>query len=373
MKTLKKLLPLCLVLCLLVGCAPKEPAATVAPAAVADDDSFTFLTSGLASGTTLATVNGEHIITIDDYLFWLALYVDTYRSQGYPLSWDGEGTVEADFKDMILEVTSVYSFLNRHAAELGLTLSEADEARVQAEIDELKSSMGEDYAFWVSTMYRNETSFVETERAMYAGDMLYDYYFGENGTLAPDEAAFAAYAAEAELYGVYNAKHILIRTVDDNRTQLSEEECARAAELANEIYERLRDIGPDEAAFDEEMFAYSEDTGLVAYPGGYEFGPGEMVPEFEYGTLALAPGEMSEIVESMFGYHIIFRLPVEKDSERLREEVLGMKWNEWMDEAQQGIDMQTTDIVWEQLSISAIDEQRTALTDAYFGADAATE
>ena len=63
----------------------------------------------------------------------------------------------------------------------------------------------------------------------------------------------------------------------------------------------------------------SEDSGLSSYPDGYLFGPNEMVTEFEEGTRALAVGEISELVESTYGYHIILRLDADCEESRFNE------------------------------------------------------
>ena len=44
--------------------------------------------------------------------------------------------------------------------------------------------------------------------------------------------------------------------------------------------------------------------------GGYlgEFGKGMMVPSFDKAVFALMPGEVSEIVRTQFGFHLIKRL-----------------------------------------------------------------
>lgn len=103
------------------------------------------------------------------------------------------------------------------------------------------------------------------------------------------------------------AKHILIPTVDlQSGAALSEEEVLAAQKLAQDLCAQLAD-GAD---FDALMQEYSQDGGLEANPDGYVFTAGEMVDEFYNGTIALQVGEISAPVQSMFGYHIIKRMPL---------------------------------------------------------------
>jgi parvulin-like peptidyl-prolyl isomerase len=58
------------------------------------------------------------------------------------------------------------------------------------------------------------------------------------------------------------------------------------------------------------MTANTEDPGVASYPDGYLFQSGEMVAEFEDATAALEIGQVSGIVETTYGYHIIYRIPI---------------------------------------------------------------
>lgn len=103
-------------------------------------------------------------------------------------------------------------------------------------------------------------------------------------------------------------------------------------ELANELYERATN-GEDFAALAEE---YSTDSGSAAEGGsvGY-FSRGQMVPAFEDKAYALEIGEISEPVQSDYGYHIIYvtdNRPVETDvaslddvRDQLRSEIASTK------------------------------------------------
>ena len=105
----------------------------------------------------------------------------------------------------------------------------------------------------------------------------------------PDEATAEKYYKENYMA----AKHILL---------LAETENAKS---------KIKDIKKQitsGADFDELMNEYSEDTGLVTNPDGYYFTTGQMVQEFEDAVKKLKAGNVSGIVETDYGYHIIKRI-----------------------------------------------------------------
>lgn len=93
------------------------------------------------------------------------------------------------------------------------------------------------------------------------------------------------------------ASHVLIQ-VDPEAT---EEEKAAAKKEAEEVLAKAK-AGEDFAALAKE---YSDDPGSKDTGGEYTFGRGKMVKPFEDTAFALEPGQVSDLVETQFGYHII--------------------------------------------------------------------
>ena len=100
--------------------------------------------------------------------------------------------------------------------------------------------------------------------------------------------------------GSVRASHILIKVQKD----APEKDKKAALDKINGI---LAQVKKDPSKFAELAKANSQ-CGSAANGGSLgAFGKGQMVPEFETAAFALKPGEISNVVQTQFGYHIIRR------------------------------------------------------------------
>ncbi len=111
------------------------------------------------------------------------------------------------------------------------------------------------------------------------------------------------------------ASHILINAGKDASSADREKAKARATELLATVR-----AAPD--SFAEVAKKNSQDTGSAVVGGDLDFfGRGAMVKPFEDAAFAMKKGEISDVVESDFGYHIIKLTDVKEPKQKSFEEL----------------------------------------------------
>lgn len=307
--------------------------------------------AGMPGDTVVAKV-GEWDITADSLLYWLNYNAEYAAQMGMTdIPWDSEmsegKTIEQGMLESALELAAAYRVVYEQALKEGVGLPENAQSELDAYMKELATELGgEDvveHYFWMSMTTKN--LFEQLYLSSNYDVKLQEKYYGPDSGSYPTDAEVLSYAQDD--LGYYRAKHILLLTKDMEKPIKNEEgvatgeyeplDDATIAEKkakADELLAQLRVADDPVALFDELMNEYSEDTGLATNPDGYTTQKGQMVSEFEDTALALKDGEISDVVESTFGYHIILRLPL--DPEDYRADLIAQRMQEtreqWMED-----------------------------------------
>lgn len=282
------------------------------------------------------TMDGEDV-TWEEYFYWLyysGVQVNNYINQmaanmsayGMNVTWDDAADDSGiSFKDYVVQlaednIRQIHS-IKKFSAENDVTLTEDNLKAIE---EQRKTDMvnlcgeevsDEEFAeFLKSTYYLPIKVYDDMNEINYLYQNCFAKLYGEDGEKLSDEKA-EAYLKDS---GYMNAAHILFMTVDPSTGEaLDDETIAEKKALADKFAAELAGITDTEKL--QERFAeikdeYCEDTGKEAYPDGYIFTPGTMVTEFEDTVNALEDYQVSEPVESRYGYHIIMRLPLTIDT-----------------------------------------------------------
>lgn len=109
--------------------------------------------------------------------------------------------------------------------------------------------------------------------------------------------------ADFEQPEMVRAQHILLMTQDPTTHEPLPAD--KKAEKKKEMEDILKQAKAPGADFGELAKKYSEDPGSKDKGGEYTFPRGRMVKEFEDTAFSLKPGEISDIIETTYGFHII--------------------------------------------------------------------
>ena len=126
-----------------------------------------------------------------------------------------------------------------------------------------------------------------------------------NIAITDDEAKafYDKHAADFEQPELAHVRHILLMTMDPTtRTPLSTNAVAAKRRQIDDLLKQIR-AGGDFAALAKQ---YSDDTGTKDSGGDLpEFPKGQMVPEFDAAAFSMTNNQVSDVVTTMYGFHII--------------------------------------------------------------------
>lgn len=295
---------------------------------------------------TVLTVNGD-AVAADEYsgymLYNMQYYASMYAQMGLTDLWSNEDMAKSLGASMpeAAEQQAIYArVVMQKFNELGLKLSYNEQKEMASVRRNSIANTGKDaYLNQIAQFGFSDQTYQNFMYISQCYQALNDYYFGENGVNTPSDEDIQKYYEDNYI----TAKHILITTVDpaSGETKRTDEEAKKEAQS---ILDRIN-AGED---FDTLMNQYSEDTGLSNNPNGYTFTEGQMLTEFYDGAKALAEDEVSELVKSSYGYHIIKRVKLDDSQfDNFKSDIVSAisgsmdeLLKQWIDEAQ----VETTDL-----------------------------
>lgn len=214
---------------------------------------------------------------------------------------EGGKTFKEEFDNEILNVMISQEIVNQQAEKENITVTDEEVANEMSSYMQMIENVDEYNKFMEENGIDEE--FLKNH---FRQTLIFDKY--RNKIMSETEIT------ENDLSDYYNthideykkeeikASHILITTLNDMGEPLSEEETAKKESEAQDILARIKQ-GEDFEALAKE---YSDDKASASNGGdlGY-FAKGVMVPEFEEAAFKLEKGQVSDVVKSSFGYHII--------------------------------------------------------------------
>jgi len=179
----------------------------------------------------------------------------------------------------------------------------ADDARVEQAYNDARVRFKDDKAWgaMLASQGMDPQAFRAELRVHQTIQRLLDQVADAAKAESSDQEAQAFYESHPAVFDTgekVRASHILVRVPEGTPAARKEE----LRKKADAMLARVRG-GEDFAAVARKS---SEDPGSAAQGGELgSFGRGRMVPPFENAAFALQPGEVSGVVESPFGFHII--------------------------------------------------------------------
>ncbi len=215
-------------------------------------------------------------------------YEEVYGDELWNKNLNGE-SIEERIKEKVLAKVAQVKVMNLMATDYELTLTDEETATVEKAAEDYYSSLNSKEKELTGATLETVTG-IYTEYAL--ANKVYEYIIRDiNPEISDDEARRVT------------VQHILIKTyaedANGNRLEYTDRARQTAKDLAFEIRNRALDTENPED-FESLAAEYNEDDAIT-----YTFGRGETAPAFEEAAFNLDEGEISDVIQTEIGYHVI--------------------------------------------------------------------
>jgi len=301
--------------------------------------------------TEYVAVINDGKVSVEEYKVYLWRIKQVYQSIGEEDIWetkfDGKPAEEVA-KERALDSIKSIKLQVQEAKKMKLALTDEEKEQIKTRASILKSEIGEEE---VKNMGISNATLEKIAEENIISQKLYEAITKD---FVVDQEEFEEFFEQnKESLKQVRAKHILLKTHDIKNGQLvalSEEEQEEAYNKAQEALERAK-AGEDFASLVQE---YSQDEASLPSDGEYVFGRNQMEPAFEEAAFGLKVGEISDLVETSYGYHIIkLEEIIEPDKEETEQSYYELekqsfyqsKVQEWMNQATVEINKEVWDTI----------------------------
>lgn len=257
----------------------------------------------------IIAINGEKVAS-GEFKFILDGVKDTIKSR-YGLTdfntvIDGQKASDLA-KERASESVVSYTLENQKAKERGISLNEQELSYINSRIKTISTDQSS------LDSIKNAGLSMDDFKKLYikfnTASKLKQKILSEikKNITTTDQEAINYYNSKKEEKYTYTqdiakVRHILFKTIDANQNPLSGDAQYRAKSKAEEILKRAK-AGEDFASLAKQ---YSEDTGTKEDGGEFTFSRRDSVAaEFKEASFVMNSGEISGLVKTQFGYHII--------------------------------------------------------------------
>lgn len=285
---------------------------------------------------------GDELCTMPEIMVFLTTtqseYEKVYGEQIWNTSLDGV-TLETYVKDKVLEKAAQIKSMYLLAKSKDIQLDEQEVSFAKA--------AAKDYCGQIGAAQKEEFGITEelVQKLFEEYAMANKVYLAITGDVNPEISDDEA--------RIVTIQHVLIRTsskdADGNRVEFMTAQKDAAYEKAQKVLEEAK---AGKKSFEEIASRYSEDSNLT-----YSFGKGEMDPAIEAVAFQLETDEISNVVESESGYHVIKCISTfdsdetqankKKILEERRNEAFGLEYDAFVE----GLTKKLNESAWEEVGL----------------------